>query len=68
MILCRNAQRRRWLRWPVGPGVCIAVPPGESFLVHSTDLDAPGVSATMQVLLREGIVVIEEIGVAPVVH
>lgn len=68
MILCRNMQQRRWLRWPVGAGAWISIPPGETFLVHSTDLDAPGVTAAMQALLREGIVVIEDVDLVPVVH
>jgi hypothetical protein len=68
MMLCRNIQPRRTLRWPIFRGVWISVAAGDAFPVHATDLDLPGVAEVFDILLKEKLITIEETGLVPVLH
>lgn len=69
MILCKNIQPRRSLRWPIWPGFVVPIAAGERFMVHSSDFDQqPGLSDTFDVMLRERMIAIVETGVVPVLH
>jgi hypothetical protein len=53
MILCRNIQPRRTLRWQGFPDVWLPVAPGDTFFVHESDFDLPGVSEAFDVMVLD---------------
>ena len=61
MILCRNIQRRRTLRWPIFPGVAVPIAAGDSFLFDASDFDA-------NPCLGDVVVAIEDTSVQLVLH
>jgi hypothetical protein len=68
MMLCRNIQPRRTLRWPCFPGVYVSIAAGDVFPVHSSDLALPGVAEVFDILRKEKMITIEETGLIPVLH
>jgi hypothetical protein len=68
MILCRNIQPRRTLRWPCFPNVYASIAAGDTFFVHASDLDLPGVAEVFDILLKEKMITIEDTGVEPLLH
>jgi len=44
------------------------VAPGDTFFVHESDFDLPGVSEAFDVLLQEKLIRIEATGIEPLLH
>ena len=67
MILCKNRGKKS-LHWPIGGDAWLTIAPGETFALHESDIEPPGLATAFRVLKEQGRIEVVETGLFPLLH